>query len=160
MLFHIAQSFSEYGTATAKSRAGSMQMNYDGSVIPVVPSEVQSIQSEELGNAPDQQLVLPSEPSQQEFLEIQNATPLKDILTSQASARPRASSEIEIIRSRQLPDRCFKPECFAYLSFPRIHYSSHFQNLTHICGQPFRGCHCSGCSSVSHLRGIKNSPNR
>ena len=137
-----------------------MQMNYDGSVIPVVPSEVRLIQSEELGNAPDQQLVLPSEPSQQELLEIENATPLKDILTSQASARPRASSEIEIIRSRQLPDRCFKPECFAYPSFPKIYYSSHFHNLTHMCDQPFRGCDCSGCNLVLHLRGITNFPSR
>lgn len=80
-------------------------MNNNGSVIPVVPSEVRQSQSEEPADEANKQAASASHPSQFFLPNIADSLQQKDSKSSQMSARPRASSEVKTFRDLQLPER-------------------------------------------------------
>ena len=80
-------------------------MNYDGSVVPVKPSESTATEAEEPNDSFHENPVQLSPASQQELLRNEDALLPGSSLSSQVSARPRASSHFENLRSLHLPER-------------------------------------------------------
>ena len=80
-------------------------MNYNGSVVPAMPSEDKQPQSEEPIDTTHEQAASASQPSQSPLPNIADSLQHKDSTSSQMSARPRASSEVKTFRALQLPGR-------------------------------------------------------
>ena len=79
-------------------------MNFNGSVVPFLLPDSKATQCE--GPADLHQHLVPStELSQQELMSTGDSLHLESSLSSHVSARPRASSEIEALRSLRPPER-------------------------------------------------------